>query len=155
MTRIAFLDIDGPMIPSTFVLVDRRAGWERRFPRVTIAVVNELHRRSGALVVLNTTHVESRPGVPDIEKALVTHGLDRSALHPTDARTTHPVLPRTEAIAEWLSRHPETTDWIALDNEVFMTGDALIWVDPDSGLTLSHLNQALKTFGCRPVTILV
>lgn len=154
MTRIAFLDVDGPMIPSTFVLVDRRAGWERRFPRATVAVINELHRRSGALVVLNTTHVEERPDVPSIEAALLAHGLDASCLHP-DGRTSHPRLPRAEAIPEWLGRHPEATSWVAFDNEVFMAGDGLIWVDPDSGLTLSHLNQALAAFGEPEVVILV
>lgn len=38
-SKVIFLDIDGPMIPATYLLVDRNASWHRKFPETTIAVI--------------------------------------------------------------------------------------------------------------------
>jgi hypothetical protein len=154
-TRVVFVDVDGVVIPSTFVLVDRDACWERRFPAHTIAVLNELCSRSGARIVTNTTHNQPRTDVPDIADALVAAGLDPAHLHPTDSLTLYPDMGRDDAVREWLGRHPEITDWVAYDDAAFTQDDQLIWVDPDSGLTTCHLNQALERFGCRPIMILM
>lgn len=153
-TRVVILDIDGPMIPTTHVLVEDMAFWDRRFPAGTIAVMNTLCAESGARIVLNTTHNTPRSDAPDIEKALVAQGLNPAHLHPTDPKTRYPDLRRAEAAADWLARHPEVTDWVAFDDAAFTQEPNLIWVDPDSGVTLDHLNQALERFGCNPIIVL-
>jgi hypothetical protein len=153
-TRVVILDIDGPMIPTTHVLVEDMAFWDRRFPAGTIAVMNTLCAESGARIVLNTTHNTPRSDAPDIEKALVAQGLDPAHLHPSDPKTRYPDLRRAEAATDWLARHPEVTEWVAFDDAAFTQEPNLIWVDPDSGITLNHLNQALDRFGCKPIIVL-
>ena len=151
--RVVFLDIDGPMIPSTWVLCHPMAAWDRTFPETTIRVMNMLCERSGARIVLNSTHNDPMTDAPDIVEALVAHGLERAHFHPQDPKTRCPALPRDESVTEWLARHPEVEDWIGYDDAVYSQNDNLIWVDPDSGLTLCHLNQALTRFGCRTIFI--
>lgn len=153
--KVIFLDIDGPMIPASYFLVDSMASWKRRFPETTIAVLRELCIRTGAKVVFNTTHNRPFVDVDDIDVALEKQGLDREHIHETDLATKYPDLPRDVAVKEWLHRHPEVTDWIALDDVKFTEDERLIWVDPDAGLHLGHLNNAIEKLGGRPVIVLM
>lgn len=152
-TRVVILDIDGPMIPSTWVLCHGMAAWDRTFPETTIRVMNVLCERSGARIVINSTHNTPREDAPDIVDALVAHGLEPAHLHPTDPLTRYPDLSRLDAAQDWLTRHAEVVDWVGFDDTVYTQADQLIRVDPDSGLTLCHLNQALTRFGCRTIFI--
>jgi hypothetical protein len=154
-TKIIFLDIDGPMIPATMILVDRMASERRLFPPTTIAVLNRLCSATGAKIVLNTSHSESAAPVPTIEEALVSHGFKTDYFHLSDRKTEYPRMPRHEAVKDWLGRHPEVTDWIALDDSRFTDEPNLIWIDPDAGLHLGNLNEALKRLGAKPCVILM
>lgn len=153
--KIIFLDIDGPMIPATMILVDRMASFHRQFPATTIATLNKLCERTEAKIVFNTTHNGSWPDVPDIEHAMVAQGLDARYLHDSDLRTRYPAVDRGYAVEEWLCNHPEVTDWIALDDARFTEEDNLIWIDPDAGLHVGHLNLAIEKLGGRQVLILM
>lgn len=154
--RVVFLDIDGPIIPYSMFLIDKMASWHRIIPPVTVAVVREVCKRSGAKVVFNTTHntpASTMDGVPEIEDAVRDAGLPAEMIH-VDLKTRYPQIERREAVHEWLSRHPEVTDWIAFDDAKFTDADNLIWVDPDGGLHLGHLNQAMDRWGCGQFIVL-
>lgn len=153
MNKVVFLDIDGPMIPATMILVDRMASPHRKFPATTVAVINTLCERTGAKIVFNTTHNNSWEGVEDIEVALVNQGLKEIHIHPTDNKTKYPQLERGKSVEDWLSRHPEVTDWIAIDDSRFTDDERLIWIDPDAGVHLGHLNEAIQRLGGRQVLI--
>ena len=153
--KIIFLDIDGPMIPATMFLIERDCSFERKFPPTTIAVLNEICKRTEAKIVFNTTHNTPFDGVPDIEVALVNQGLNKDYLHPTDLKTQYPQYPRDLAVKVWLRRHPEVTDWIALDDVRFTEEPNLIWVDPDAGLHTGHLQSAIEKLGGKPFLILM
>lgn len=153
MKRIVFLDIDGPIIPYSMFLVDRMCSWQRIIPAVTVAVVREVCKRGDAQVVFNTTHNTAIDGVDDIEIACIKAGLPEDAVHP-DMKTKYPQIARDLAVLEWLSRHPEVEDWIAFDDVRFTDKDNLIWIDPDAGLHLGHLNTALGRWGCTQFLIL-
>jgi len=156
LTKVIFLDIDGPMIPGTWLLVDNLASWKREFPPHTVAVVREMCKRTGALVVFNTTH--NRPfakaygvdDIDDIDVALVKQGLPEEYLHPTDHATQYPDIERGLAVTEWLHRHTEVTDWVALDDVKFTDDKRLLLVDPMVGLTVDHLNDAIDLLGGGP-----
>lgn len=154
-TKVIFLDIDGPMIPATMFLVDKMASWHRLFPATTVAVMNRLCADTGAKIVFNTTHNEAMKNVDDIEVALVKQGLDAAHLHPSDLKTAYPDERRGAAVKTWLAKHPEVTTWIALDDSRFTDEPNLIWVDPDAGLHVGHLNAALYKLGGKPCIILV
>lgn len=153
--KVIFLDIDGPMIPATMFLVDRMASFNRVFPVTTVAVVNELCERTGAKIVFNTTHNRPFPDVPNIDAALVRHGLCESHLHPTDRHTNYPDIARDLAVKEWLARHPEVREWVALDDVRCADDDHMILVDGDAGLHVGHLNDAIHRLGGKPVLILM
>lgn len=155
ITKVVFLDIDGPMIPASYFLVDNLASWHRRFPSTTVAVIQRLCERTGAKVVFNTTHNIPFDGVDDIDVALEKQGLDREHIHATDLQTKYPDLERGLAVKEWLFRHPEVTHWVALDDVKFTDDERLIWVDPDAGVHLGHLNEAIGKLGGRPVVVLI
>lgn len=151
--RIIFLDIDGPMIPGTMFLIDPMCSFHRLFPPTTIAVINAVCKRTGAKVVLNTTHNRPFKDVPDIMDAMVAHGFDRSYFH-SFAKTRYPDIPRDQAVQEWLAKRGDF-DWIAFDDARFTDDERLIWIDPDCGLHLGHLNEALERFGEKPCLILL
>ena len=151
--RVVFLDIDGPIIPFSMFLVDRNASYGHAIPPVTVAVVRELCKRAEALVVFNTTHNITLPGDKAIEVSMVTAGLPEEMIH-ADMKTKYPQIARETAVREWLARHPEIEDWIAFDDERFTTRENLIWVDPDAGLHLGHLNAALKRWKCEQFLVL-
>lgn len=141
--RAVFLDIDGPIIPYSQFLVDRNCSFGRIIPAIPVACVNMVCQRGGAKVVFNTTHNNPLPLVDDIEIAMVKAGLKEEYIHP-DMKTKYPAISRENAVYEWLNRHPETDDWIAFDDVKFTNLDNLIWVDPDGGLHLGHVNRALN-----------
>lgn len=153
--KVIFLDIDGPMIPASYFLVDSMASWNRRFPTTTVAVIKWLCERTGAKVVFNTTHNLPYDGVDDIDVALEKQGLDRDHIHATDLATKYPGIERDLAVKEWLHRHPEVTDWIALDDVKFTDDARLIWVDPDAGVHLGHLNEAIGKLGGQKIVVLM
>lgn len=155
MNKVIFLDIDGPMIPATMHLIDNMCSWQRRFPETTVAVLERLCERTGAKIVFNTTHNRSMEGVPDIEVALMDHNFSGEHIHPTDPKTAYPRAPRRCAVEDWLAAHPEVTHWVALDDARFTDDERLIWVDPDAGLHIGHLNLAIEKLGGEPVIILI
>lgn len=151
--RIVFLDIDGPIIPFSAFLLDKMCSWHRIIPAIPVAVVAEVCKRSGAKVVFNTTHNTPMKDIDDIEIAIVKAGLPVEMIHP-DIKTKYPSLPRDVAVIEWLHRHLEVDDWIAFDDARFTKANNLIWVDPDAGLHLGHLNEALNRWGCTQFLVL-
>lgn len=151
--RIVFLDIDGPIIPNSQFLIDSNCSFGRIIPAIPVACVNFLCDRSGAKVVFNTTHNLPLKKVDDIEVAMVKAGLKQEHIHP-DMKTKYPQTSRSVCVVEWLSRHPETDDWIAFDDVRFTDKDNLIWIDPDSGIHLGHVNQALRRWGCKQCLIM-
>lgn len=155
ITKVVFLDIDGPMIPASYFLVDNMASWNRKFPTTTVAVIQRLCERTGAKVVFNTTHNMPFKGIDDIDVALEKQGLDREHIHPTDLATKYPDIERGLAVKEWLARHPEVTNWVALDDVKFTDDERLIWVDPDAGVHLGHLNEAIERLGGQKFVVLM
>jgi hypothetical protein len=154
MSKVVFLDIDGPMIPATMFLYDKMASWERRFPPTTIAVVKTLCERTGAKIVFNTTHNQPIPGVDDIHIAISKAGIDGEHFH-EDRHTKYPQIDRGLAVKEWLARHPEVEDWVALDDVRFTDDERLIFIDSDAGVHLGHLNMAIDQLGGKRVIMLI
>jgi hypothetical protein len=158
LEKVAFLDIDGPMIPSGQFLINRMCSWQRDFPAIPIACMNALCERSGAKIVLNTTHNNPIDGVPDIQEMLIRAGLKAEHFH-KDAKTSYPNNSihggrRMLAIDGWLDDHPEVTHWVAFDDANFTDKKNLILIDMDSGIHVGHLNRALGILGGKPFIIL-
>lgn len=153
--KIIFLDIDGPMIPATMLLVDPMSSAHRAFPPTTIAVLNKLCERTGAKVVFNTAHNVSWDGAPNIESAIVAGGLEQQHIRAADFKTMYPDIPRDVAVRSWLKNHADVSEWVAIDDTMFIDDERLVFVDSDAGLHVGHLNQAIEKLGGKPVVILM
>lgn len=153
--KVIFLDIDGPMIPATMFLLNRMCSHERQCSPLAIAVMNRLCQNTGAKIVFNTTHNKNWDGVDSIETALVAQGLNSDHIHPTDPKTTYPFNRRDVAVTTWLAKHPEVTDWVALDDAKFTDKENLILVEPDGGLHLGHMNLACQMLGGEQYIVLI
>lgn len=141
MQKVIFLDCDGVMIPSSFLLVEPTACRDRKFPQTTIAVLNEMLKRTDALIVLNSSQSAPVEGKLDLDEALIFHGIPPRSFH-ASVRTRTPVLARDQAIEHWQVQNGKV-DWIALDDSNFTDDPRLILVDPQAGLHIGHLDQVL------------
>jgi hypothetical protein len=151
--RVVFLDIDGPVIPFSMFLINPMASADRILAPIPLAVLRVLCEKSGALVVFNSTHNQSWDDIPDIDEQMIAYGFSADFIH-SDMKTKYPTLSREDAVLEWLSRHPNIDDWIAFDDARFTDAENLIWVDPDAGLHLGHLNKALDRWSCSQFLVL-
>lgn len=145
MVKIIFLDIDGPVIPGSQLLVNKNSSWDRIAQPHIIAILNLLCERSGAKIVFNTSHNIPLPNVPDIEVALVNQGLSKEYLYWDDLKTKFPSkgYKRHEGVTEWLYRNkPEV--WVGFDDVKYTLKDNLIVVDYDVGITLRDAEKALE-----------
>lgn len=154
MKRVIIIDVDGVMIPLTYLLVNKRAMMERDIPETTIAVLNEMCRRSDAKVVFNTTHNASKPGVPNLVMAMVSRGLNAKYLH-KDPQTDMPRLDRAQAVDQWFARGNHADQYLIFDDSKFTQNDNLIVVDPQAGLHIGHLDILLDRWNLPPCLIMV
>jgi len=158
--KVIFLDIDGPMIPMTSYLNDIQCSIRRRFPEHTIAVLNEICKRTDAQIVINSVHNNSfGDDVPDIVTALINAGVDKHFFH-EKPNTQTPSIQRKLAVEKWLSEN-QVDDWMAIDDYDFLAEyeghehPQMVWVDPDPGLCVRHINQVIERFGGKPTLMLM
>ncbi len=153
--RIIFLDVDGPLIPNSMFLVDPLASIKRLFPVTTIAVLNKIIKTTNAKIVMNTTHNKPYDNqTEDIVDALIRNGVPHESFHAVP-KTQFPAYDRLASIRLWLADHGSINDeeWIVLDDVTFH--HRVIYIDPDTGLTLKHLDLVCHKFHIDPPVILI
>jgi len=155
ISKVVFVDIDGPMNPATMYLVNPHCSLDRKFPPTTIAVLNRLCEATGAKVVFNTTHNVDNPAVANIDEAIVAAGLHPRHINYGDHKTDYPDVDRDQAVSRWLARNPHVTEWVAIDDHKFTDDPRLVLVDPDAGVHVGHLNDAIKILGGKPFLVLI
>ena len=150
--RIIFLDVDGPLVPSYQIILDKNASWDRVFSPSCVAFVKKMLDHSiedghNSYIVMNTYHNLDRT---DLFRALADYGLARY-LHPAMGFSSYPHSgERMIAIDLWLDEHyPEKdVDWIALDDEDFGPGtgneNRIVLVDYHRGVDAPIYNQVAK-----------
>ena len=153
MSKIIFLDIDGPMIPvRAFVLPGNKfgEGSAKCFDHVAVAMINTLVEFTGAKVVLSSSwrcHFTQ-------EQMLVF--FEREGLHITfheDWATTWKFSSeRCHEIKWWLDDYPETTHYVIIDDarmpeNFFGLLENSIPVDPYDGLLFNDFRKAIEILG--------
>ena len=149
MQKVLFLDVDGPLIPSTTFFVNPAASKHRHCSPYAIAIVNRLCRDANAKVVMNTYHNSDGLRLKD---DLKVNGMDPSLFHP-DWQTKYPhglmcdeMATRLAAINEWQSRNGDV-NWLCFDDSNFTSDSRLILVDFDAGITTKEYMKARKAWG--------
>ena len=148
--KVVFLDIDGVLNNDKNL---RKRGTvsmdnESCFDPASVAVLAQLIQKSGAKVVLSSMwRFWNTP--KEIEAMLETFGVKVDII---DTTTTEHSDHRGEEIAEWLSKHPEVTAFVSLDDDTDVgrcEAVAKNWIQTTywDGLQEQHLAPALKLLG--------
>lgn len=160
--KIIFLDIDGPMIPSTQYLFDTHASYDQSFNDTCVRVLKLILEKSEAKLVINSTHNNmweketDRQGKeiwPGLLNVLIQHELD-PFLH-DDPRTVYPGIDRLSAIKMWLDKNKtEHMLWVALDDAKIEHKRAFE-VDFTHGIGLDAYNHCAHYLIYRPFNVLM
>lgn len=154
--KILFVDVDGPLIPSTEFLLDKLCSFQRRLPKLQIALLNAICDRTGAKVVMNTTHNMMYPDIPNIRDAMVASGFNSDYFHTDRPSTQYPNGSRSNAVISWLSGFgSDVTDYVCIDDVMCAVPDHMELIDPDLGLQLSNVNRIIERFGGKPFIFLM
>lgn len=114
MTTCIFLDFDGPMIPVKAFYLPNQTKPARIFDPCAVALLLSVIKRSNAKLVISSTHRQH--GITDVKRTLRLNGLPVKALHKDWATPIGPKT-RSEEIKQWLSAHPDVTNYVAIDDE--------------------------------------
>ena len=146
--KVLFVDVDGPLIPGTALLMDRGASCERKIPELQVRILNEICARTGAFVVMHTTHNRDFEGLPDICAAMVDVGFNVNFFHPRTKKTAYPTWnKRDDSVRQWLASHSYVEDYICIDDVVCAPSDHMMLVDPYIGLNLRQANLIISRWG--------
>lgn len=137
-SNIIFLDVDGPMIPGRMYYrgdVYDRDSYCFNYDPVAVGMINHLCSTYNAAVVFNSAH-NVAVNEMTVNRQAIWNGILAEHIH-IDYMTGFPnsVRGRLNAINDWLHRHPETRNWIAIDDEKIESWYA-IRVDFNIGITI-------------------
>lgn len=116
MSKIIFLDIDGPMIPvKCYMLPGHTTSSARTFDPCATAMLLRIIDLSGAKIVISSTH--GQRGYDHCVRLLDTNGIDPALLHDDWITPRRMSSYRIHEIQWWLDAHPETAHYVAIDDE--------------------------------------
>jgi 5'(3')-deoxyribonucleotidase len=160
MSKIIFLDIDGPVITEGLYQADQFCSINRSLFNISaLDNLQKLCSLTGAKIVTNSMHnyyvVEDRT----IRDDLLEWGIPKHHFHPT-WRTIFPHIDysrinntrrgigRQVAIDTWMIENGECT-WVCFDDRHFTDDPRLLLVDPAKGITQKLFDRAFKMLGKR------
>lgn len=115
MTKIIFLDIDGPMIPMrAFCLPDQTQPFSV-FDPCAVAMLNKLLAISDAKIVISSTW--GVLGRDQCVEVLQKNGINPKKLHKSWITPRKFSSSRCHEIKWWLDDHPNVVDYVAIDDE--------------------------------------
>lgn len=138
--------MDGPLIPGSMFFIDKNAAGNRTFSPISIAILNTLCERSGAKVVMNTSHnYDSYKSL--LRDDMIKAGFKEEYFH-RNWRTQFGSKDwgnRYDCINEWVAGNTKEIeiDWVCFDDLHFTKDYRLITVEYDVGITPKHFETAL------------
>lgn len=115
MSKILFLDIDGPMIPVRAYFLPNQTPLVSVFDPCATSMLLRLLEDSGAKIVISSTW--GHKGKERCEALLRDNGIDPSYLHDDWVTPRKMSSARFHEIGWWLMKHPEVTHYVAIDDE--------------------------------------
>lgn len=117
MTKIIFLDIDGPMIPGRAYMLPKQTKIVTVFDPVAVSMLNTLCKERGWKIVVHSSWVRIMGGQETVDHC-VTQGLLAEHFH-EDAYCDENENWRYTRVAKWLKNHPEVEKYVILDDEPY------------------------------------
>lgn len=142
MTKVLFLDIDGPMIPRRAFYLPNQTLIVRKFDPVATALLNEVLAKTGAKLVISSTW--GKQGIETVKTLLEENGISWESVHQDWVTPRKYPLARPEEIRLWLANHPEITHWASLDDEQLDLDGKNVKVTFDDGMLTQHYQQLLE-----------
>lgn len=140
VTKVLFLDIDGPMIPRRAWFLQRPGTLAKTFDPIATAMVLDVLERSGAKIVISSTWTVYGPEA--VASRLRAAGIDPALIH--EDWTVRCQLEKREAqIEAWLKRHPEVDRWAVLDDGDLAIKN-LVRVTVDDGMLVQHYHKLVS-----------
>lgn len=115
MSKIVFLDFDGPMIPMRAAYLPGQTAISTIFDPCAVSLLNELIVKSTAKVVISSSW--GRDGYDVCAELLEKNGISRTVLHEDWVTPRKFSSQRIHEIKWWLDDHPEVTHYVAIDDE--------------------------------------
>jgi hypothetical protein len=138
--KVLFLDIDGVLKPA-------RAYWlqphkpDGNFDPLSVAAVNTICERTGAVIVFNTMWNQS--GYARLSEIAANEGITAPVIGVTAFPDQED---RLDAIWAWAAANGPVAAWCALDDET-MVDDRCIKVKPEFGISTQDLSDAIRLLG--------
>jgi hypothetical protein len=116
MSKVIFLDFDGPMIPvRAYWLPNQTKPIVSTFDPVAVSLVNKLIEDSGAKLVISSSW--RMQGFEEVMATLEKNGIDPKHVHEDWDTPAKFSSQRIHEIKWWLGDHPEVTHYVAIDDE--------------------------------------
>lgn len=115
MSKVIFLDVDGPMIPVRAYFLPNQTKPASVFDPCAASMLNKLIIESGAKIVISSTW--GMFGKQRCVELLRDNGIDPSHLHKDWITPRKMSSARFHEIKWWLADHPEVTHYVAIDDE--------------------------------------
>lgn len=115
ITKVIFLDIDGPMISGRAAYLPDQTYIHSVFDPCATAMLLRLIENSGARIVISSTH--GKKGYDHIKQLFESNGVNPNLLHPDWVTPKKLTSWRIHEISWWLQDHPEVTSYVAIDDE--------------------------------------
>jgi hypothetical protein len=140
--KILFLDIDGVVLPGrAYGIPGQTHPIVKKFDPCAVALLNAICEQAGYKIVIHSSwlryYAENLPGT--VKDHCVEQGIKEELFH-EDPHCLGTIHWRYDRVDEWLSRHPEVTEFVILDDEPCLEGwvwaSRLINTDFDEGITV-------------------
>lgn len=143
-TPIIFLDFDGVLTSTRVCEAVNEAFWSTPDPIACKLIVKLINEFGCKLVISSTWRLLYHKN--SIEMYLRSHGFPDGILHADWG--TKELGVRSEEIKEWISRHPEATVFVAIDDDTLNMPE---WVatDGDEGFLYKHYYAARRILSKR------
>lgn len=115
MSRIIFLDIDGPLISVRAYFLPNQTKPASMFDPCAAAMLLRLLDDSGAKIVISS--IWGQHGRERCEELLSKNGINPSYLHDDWITPRKMSSTRFHEIGWWIMNHPEVTHYVAIDDE--------------------------------------
>lgn len=159
MTKVIFLDIDGPMIPGRARYIEGQTKVLSIFDPCAVGFLNNFCQAKGWRIVISSSWVRVFGEEKTYEHCL-NQGLKAQYFHP-DKYCSGEINWRYTRIAKFLSDHPDITKYIILDDEPYCVDidlrdslvsthpedmeDHLFLVDYNQGITFPEMELIRRT----------
>lgn len=115
MTKVCFVDVDGPLIPTRAYFLPNQTTVVSIFDPCAVSLLLKIVEQSSAQLVVSSTWRSK--GYDRCMELFEKNGISRNLFH-TDWSTPRKMTSsRTQEICWWLAAHPEITHYVAIDDE--------------------------------------